>query len=61
MEYSGESREMTTENNMTEEEFTAIVQGFARLLNTTVAQLIIRQNIWLNINMALRGIQEGHA
>jgi len=61
MEYSGESREMTTENNMTEEEFTAIEQRFARLLNTTVAQLIIRQNIWLNINMALRGIQEGHA
>ena len=61
MEYSGESREMTSENNMTEEEFMAIAQRFARLLNTTVAQLIIRQNIWLNLNMAFRGIQEGHA
>ena len=61
MEDSGASREVPTEDNITEEEFTAIVQGFARLLNTTVAQLVARQHAWLYINMALRGIQEGHA
>ena len=61
MEYSGESREMNLENNITEEEFTAIEQRFARLLNITGIQLMVRQNLWLSINMALRGIQEGHA